>query len=707
MSADLSQVEPLSLDEFQKTDYKTWRAEAERALKGAPFEKKLVSKSYEDIDLQPIYNRADIKDIQESFPGFSPFIRSARAAGYFSAPWEISQSIPYGSAREFNSAARHDVAKGQTAVRLSLDRAGRLGRDPDMAHAGDVGFCGTSIATADDLKLALKGLDGVSLHLRPGSGGLPMLALLVAAYRRLGYDTASLCGVLEQDPVGELVSDGNLPQSLEASFNQMALVTRWALNHMPHLDTICVRTDAYSDAGGNAVQELAFALATGVQYLREMSDRGLSVDEAASNMRFTFLIGGDFYMAIAKLRAARALWQRIVAQCGGNEDSQKMHIHARTALWNKTVRDPYVNMLRNTTEACAAVIGGCDSMQVGAFDEVIRPPDEFSRRIARNTQIILREECQLDRVIDPAGGSWLIESLTNQLGRKGWKLFQEIEGRGGMTKAILAGFPQEEVRKVGEVRAKSIAQRRMSLVGTNVYANPLEKPLEHREWKLDEVQKKRSAEIADYRTVGGHLEQTTLLEKLSRMIESAPEQIVDSAIEAALCGATLGEIWRTLRHGEENIPAASPLRLKRGAAPFEALYSAVSAASGKVFLANMGPVRQHKIRADFTISFFQAGGYDVLGNAGFPTPEAAATAALDSGARVIVICSTDDTYPDIVPELVKTIKRSKPESVVVVAGYPESHIESFKESGVDEFIHIRANCYEVLSKIAKSLDILS
>ncbi len=710
MSADISQFEPLSLDEFQKADYATWRAEAERALKGAPFEKKLVSKTFEGIDLQPIYNQSDISDIQakDTYPGFTPFVRSTSAGGYFSAPWEICQALPYGSAKEFNAAALHDVAKGQTAVRLSLDRAGRLGRDPDLAKGGDVGFCGTSIATTDDLKVALKGLDGLPLHLQPGSSGLPILALLVAAFRRQEKNTDSVRGVLEQDPIGELVSDGTLPQSLGASFDQMALVTQWAQEHMPKLDTICVRTEAYSDAGGDSVQELGFALATGVEYLREMTARGLSVDQVASRMRFNFLIGGDFFMAIAKLRAARALWQRVVAECGGNGDSQKMRIHARTALWNKTVFDPYVNMLRNTTEGCAAVLAGCDSIQVGAFDEVIRPPDEFSRRIARNTQIILREECRLDRMIDPAGGSWLIESLTDQLGRKAWKLFQEIEGQGGMVKAILAGAPQEQVTKIGEAKAKSIAQRRMSFVGTNVYANPLEKPLEQRDWKLAGLQKKRAAEVENYRTVGGHVEQTTLLEKLGRLIESDPDQIVDAAIDAAICGATLGEIWRTLHRGEEAIPNVTPLSLKRGTAPFEELRAAVSAnPAGKVFLANMGPIRQHKIRADFTTSFFHAGGFEVLNNPGFPTAEAAAEAALESGAPVIVICSTDDTYPDIVPALAKSIKQGKPDNIVIVAGYPEPQIESFKEAGIDDFIHIRANCYEVLSKIAKNLGILS
>ncbi len=710
MSADTSQFEPLSLNEFQKADYATWRAEAERALKGAPFEKKLVSKTFEGIEIQPIYNQSDISDIQtkDSYPGFIPFARSTNAAGYFSAPWELCQALPYGSAKEFNAAALHDVGKGQTAIRLSLDRAGRLGKDPDMAKGGDVGFCGTSIATADDLKVALKGLESLPLHFQPGSSGLPILALLVASFRRQKQDADSVQGVLEQDPIGELVSDGTLPQSLGASFDQMALVTRWALKQMPGLDTVCVRAQAYSDAGGNAVQELAFALATGVEYLREMTTRGLSIDEVASHMRFNFVIGGDFYMAIAKLRAARVLWQRVVSECGGNEDSQKMRIHARTALWNKTVCDPYVNMLRNTTEACAAVLAGCDSIQVAAFDEVIRPPDEFSRRIARNTQIMLREECMLDRLIDPAGGSWLIESLTDQLGRNAWKLFQEIEGNGGMVKALLAGVPQQQVTKVAEAKAKSIAQRQMSFVGTNKYANPIEKPLEQREWNLAELQKKRSAEIADYRTVGGHLEQTTLLEKLGRMIESDSDQVVDAAIEAATCGATLGEIWRTLRRGEEAVPTVTPLILKRGTAPFEELRAAVSVnPAGKVFLANMGPVRQHKIRADFATSFFQAGGFEVLSNVGFPTPQEAADAALESGASVIVICSTDDTYPDLVPVLAKNIKQGKPDSIVIVAGYPEPHIESFKEAGVDDFIHIRANCYELLSKIAKNLGILS
>lgn len=707
MSAEVSPQEKLPLEEFPPATPAEWRAEAERALKGAPFEKVLVARTPEGIDLEPIYH-GDAPPPAGSLPGFAPFVRGATASGHAVRPWGIAQAIPYGSAKDFNTAARHDVERGQTILLLSLDRAGRLGRDPDLAAPGEVGFCGTSIATTEDLARALAQLEDTPLHVQPGSSGLPLLALLVATLRRAGRNPSAVEGWLAQDPIGELMTEGSLP--VETAFDHAAAVTRWTLEHMPRLATLGVTAQPCSDAGASAVQELAFALASGVESLRQMTARGLAVDDVAPRMRFAFPVGADFFMGIAKLRAARMLWQRIVSASGGGTDSQRMRLHARTALWNKTAHDPYVNMLRNTTETCAAVFGGCDSLHVGAFDEVVRPPDEFSRRIARNTQIILREECHLDRVIDPAGGSWFVEELTGQLAKKAWSLFQEVEKRGGMLPALQEGFLQQAIAGVRAGKEKAIGQRRTSIVGTNKYADPAEQPLPQRERKLEELQRARAAEIAHYRTTGGHIEQTALLEKLAHLLESGSDGLVEAAIDAAVHGATLGELSRTLRHGdEERTPVTiEPLRLRRAAEPFESLRAVVSASpKRKVFLANMGPLRQHKARADFSISFFQAGGFEVESGANFAAANEAASAALASRADIIVICSSDDTYPDLVPPLAGAIKSQSPERILVVAGYPEAHVEAFRAAGVDAFIHIRANCLETLTGLAAQLGISS
>ena len=697
------------MEEFSAATYADWRKQAEATLDGAPFEKKLVTKTYEEIDIQPIYNIEDVKDLPfvNSLPGFPLYVRGTSAAN---TPWETAQEIPSGAPKAFNSAIRNDLERGQTALNVILDKATRYGLDPDSAGSQDVGLCGLSIATVQDLASAFDGVDleKVPLILQAGSAGVPMLALLVSFLRQKRASTSSLRGSFEQDPLGELIADGTLPHSPEIAFDHMAYVTRWAIKNAPQLQTIGVRAHGYHDAGGTAVHELAFALATAVEYLRQMEAHGLTLDEAATRTRFSFAIGSDFFMAIAKLRAARLLWAKIVAASGGSAKSQKMRIHARTALWNKTALDPYVNMLRGTTEAFAAVVGGCDSLHVGAFDEVIRPPDEFSRRIARNTQIILRDECHFDSVIDPAGGSPFVEKLTDELAQKAWALFQEVEQQGGMLKALEAGFPQEKVNAVFAKKADAVANRRNVIVGVNVYANATEVPLDAGEWQLSDLQQKRASQIAEYRTSSGHVKETAVLAKLGQVLESNPGEVVELAIDAASQGATLGELSRTLRARNGRSPTILPLPLRRASAPFEKLRAAALRHSPrpKVFLANMGGLGQHKARADFSTSFFQAGGFEVVENRGFPTVERAIEAMNETDARIIVICSTDATYPDIVPTLARAIKIAHPAKIVIVAGYPKEHVEAFQAAGVNDFIHVRSNCYDTLRRLLENLGVI-
>lgn len=696
----------LTFDEFPTPTFEAWRAQAEATLAGVPFGEKLVTRTGEGIDIQPIYRREDLAGISnlDTLPGQPPFVRGTRAEN----SWEIAQEIPYGFPKEFNEALRNDLERGQTAVNITLDQATRHGLDPDLATPGEAGLCGVSITTAGDFARLLDGVDveKTPLFIQGGSAALPIYALLLAHFRLAKKNPATLQGALEHDPLGELVSDGSLPHSFKQAFDQMALVTRRAIRETPKFATIAVRARATHDAGGNAVQELAFALAMGVEYLREMESRGLGVNDTAPRIRFAFSIGADFSMAIAKFRAARLLWARVVSASGGGVESQKMRIHARTSLWNRSTLDPYVNMLRGTTEAFAAVAAGYDSLHVGAFDEVVRPPDEFSRRIARNTQIILRDECHFDHVADPAGGSYYVEVLTDRLARKAWTLFQQVEKEGGMAQALANNFPQKLVNETAAKKIEAVAQRRSSLIGVNVYANSREQPPATPDLEPDARRKKRAAYAADHRASPGQAAQAAVMARLGQILESAPDQIAGAAIEAAAEGATLGELSRTLRARDGAAPKVAPLPVRRGAEPFEKLRTALAAAGKpKVFLVNMGPLRQYKLRADFATGFFQAGGFDVLENRGFSTVEAAAEAAQKSGAPVVVICSTDETYPELVPPLVRRIKGARPRCVVVLAGCLKERVGAFKAAGVDEFIHVRANCYETLRAIAGKIGV--
>ncbi len=701
--------------DFQIPTYEAWRKAAEAALKGAPFEKRLITKTFEEIDLQPLYQQADIEGLpyHSYLPGFAPYLRGTEPLGHKLKPWDVSQELSCADPKEFNQALRDDMECGQSAINLPLDRAAILGLDVDRAEAKDIGSGGVSISSLDDLGQALDRIDleQIPVFVQAGASGLPIAALLFALLQKQARAAEKLTGCIGVDPLGELACEGRLPRALTGAYEDMAKLTTWALANAPALQTILVQGHPYHNAGASATQELAFALATGVEYIRELQVRGLSIDDIAPRIRFSFSLGSNFFMEVAKLRAARLLWAKTIKSFGGNETSQKMFIHARTSTWNKTFYDPYVNMLRTTTEAFSGVVGSCNSLHVGPFDEVIRSPDNFSRRIARNTHTILSEECNLPRTVDPAGGSWYVESLTDSAARKSWELFREIEKQGGMFKALKAGVPQQQVASVANKRKDAYARRKDIFVGVNMYPNVTEKPLDIPNRDSQAFKTERVASLNSVREAIDVEWRDSALHKLDK--SASAENLVKAAIHAAAGGATLGEISQKLQSGEMAETGVTPLVTRRGAEPYESLrrategYEAKTGARPKVFLANMGPIPQHKARADFSTSFLQVAAFDVITNNGFATAEEAATAALDSQAPVVVVCSTDASYPEVVPTLTQKIKASRPDTVILLAGYPTDQIEAHKEAGVDDFIHLRANCYDLLSNLQKKLGVAS
>ena len=706
--------EPM-LSDFPVVGYEDWRRLVEAELKGAPFDKKMLTVTSEGITLKPIYRPEDTAHLSHlnSFPGFAPFVRGTTAGGYACQPWAVSQEITCSSPAEFNHEARNSLAGGLNALNMVLDKATRNGRDPDWAKPEEVGSGGVSIATLRDLDRALEGVDlrTTSLFVRSGASGMPFAALLTALMRRRKLEPRLLRGCVEMDPLGVLAHEGSLPQSMEGAYREMAALTRWAAEHAPRVQTICVHSRAWHEAGGNAVQELAFTLATGVEYLREMGRRELEVDTVAPRIRFAVTVGVNFFMEIAKLRALRMLWSRAVGALGGNEDAQKLSLHVRTSQWNKGVYDPHNNILRATVEALAAVLGGCDSLQVGAFDEVVRPPDDFSRRVARNTQLVLQRECNLARVMDPAGGSWFAEVLTAELAGRAWPLFQEIERRGGMDAALHAGFPQEAVGAAAAEKAQAVACRRNSIVGVNQYANAKEPAPEVPSVDANLFYKRRAQQIASHRTSLEDAESEIVLQRLSNIVSARDGGLFAECVEAVEAGATLGEIVRAIRIHDYPCAPIVPVPLARAAAPFERLRAAMErhiAAHHKraqVFLCNMGPLRYHKARADFSRGFFAAGGYEVISPGGFSAPEDAVRAFVESGARIAVMCSTDDNYPALAPPLVKGIRAARPDAVIALAGFPKDQVETHQKTGVDEFVHLRADAVALLGQFHARLGI--
>ena len=702
-SADVENFPDVPLDEFTPPTDEEWKAACEALLKGAPFEKKMFTKTYEGITFDPMYTRKHTEDILPKgvMPGMGDYLRGVDAAGYIGKPWGIAQACDETLPAENNELLRHEHDKGATIYHIVLDTASRTGVDARQAET--VGDTGTSVTTVEDMHVLLTGLDLAKfpLYVYAGANAVPLLALVAAARRASGEDMAQVRGIVGADPIGALAADGKLPVSLDAHYDSLAAAARWATVNAPHLRTVFVRSDVYSNGGANDVQEVASVLATATAYLRALCERGLTIDEAASQIAFAFSMGANFFLQIAKLRAVRPLWAQIVGAFGGSAEAQKMRIHARPALFFKTIYDPYVNMLRNTTEIFSGVVGGIDSFESAPFDEPIRKGDEFSRRIARNVQIMLQEEFGLLQPIDPAGGSWAVETLTRQMKEKIWAEFQRIEKEGGIIAALRAGSLQESVAAVLAARFKNADLRRDRIVGNNMYPNMTETLLETRAEDTAALKAQRTADIDAY------LSDIDVKHRDEALASLRQAHSVDHAVEAALAGATIAELMTAVTEGNaaETVTAIAPHRWSER---FEALrqrteeYKAEKKDNVKIFLANMGPIPQHKARADFTTGFLQVGAFEVLGNDGFKTVEEAADAARASGADAVVICSTDATYPEIVPALAPKLHEVLPKARVFLAGAaPKDLLETYKEAGIDEYISVRANCYEILESLQK------
>lgn len=692
------------LDEFIPPTYPEWKAACEALLKGAPFEKKMFTPTYEGITFSPMYTLADTKDIlpKTSFPGMDDFLRGANPNGYVEAPWGIAQACDLTMPEENNELLKHEIDKGSTVYHVKLDQATVDCVCP--CEAEKPGEDGCSLATLDDLHTLLDGLDleKLPVHIYAGASAIPVMAQVVSALRASGKNEKILKGLIGANPIGELVSKGKLSQSQEKLMDEATSVIRFCQNHAPNLRTLFVNGEVFSNGGSNDVQEVAYSLATATAYMRALMERGLTADEAAKQIVFGFSMGANFFMQIAKLRAVRPIWAQIVEAFGGDKDSQKMKIHGRPSYFFKTVYDPYVNMLRNTTEMFSGVVGGIDTFESAPFDEPIRKGDEFSRRIARNLQIMLQSEFGLMQPIDPAGGSWAVETLTKQVKEKIWSEFQLIEGKGGILAALKESYPQEAIDKVLQDRFKKLDLRRDRIVGSNMYPNMTEIRLDPRPEDYEENRKERQAAIKAYLS---DIDEQAKDEALAE-IKGAVRKL-GAAIEAAAKGATISEIRKALNDSPE-VEEVKAIGKHRWSERYEALRMATEAYKEKtgdnvkIFLANMGPIPQHKARADFTTGFLQVGAFEVMGNNGFPTVDEAAAAAKESGADAVVICSTDATYPEIVPALAPKLHEALPNAVVFLAGAAPKDMEPiYNEAGIDQYISVKANCYQILQSLQK------
>ncbi|PIE51358.1 methylmalonyl-CoA mutase [Candidatus Fermentibacteria bacterium] len=693
--------EPL-FDEFQRPSREEWKEAAIALLKGRPFEKAMYTKTPEGITIDPIYDLASLDALSHtgSLPGYAPFVRGTKVSGNLIKPWDICQQVYAGDPEEFNTILIEDLHNGQNALNMPLDAPSLAGIDADNADTSSVGNRGVSISTVADLEVAFKEIifDALPVHINTGNNPVPLTAMFLALLEKRGTDPASLHGVLGYDPLGQIAGHGTIGITIEKSMNLMSEVLTAVSESDSDLRTILVEGHPYHNGGADSVTELAYMIATGTFYLREMLNRGHSVEAVSKRVVFSLSLGSNFFMEISKIRAARMLWHRIVKEFGGNDDARKMYIHGKTSSWTKTVYDPYVGMLRNTSEAFSGAMGGVDSLTVIPFDEAIREADSFSRRVSRNVQSILQEECHFTRPIDPAGGSWFIESLTSEVSASAWKAFQEIEAAGGMNSIILDGTAAEKVAAKYEEQFRDMAKRKRVWVGVNKYANMSEEKLEVHERNEKELLQKRKKTLAAVRSKRKDFELSGFERGLKGLTRAAAE------------GATIQELYALSSGDSRNAPAVEPVKKQRGAERFEALRDKTIEMKSSnivpaVLLLNIGPVPNHKPRADFTRGYFEVGAFDVLSNKGFSSPEEMIEAAASTPAQVAVFCGKDTDYPEIVAQTAGVIKEKRPEIKLVIAGRPAKDLEPvYREAGIDHFIYMGSNCYELLNTLQEGIE---
>jgi len=669
-------------EEFPPVSREAWEEKIKKDLKGADYREKLSWKTPEGFEILPFYRREDIQYLKylKTQPGHFPFIRGKNPNGN---TWSITQQLFEHDPKSTNEEARQALGKGAGALLIKLDI-----KRPEGAIGGDL--YGANIQTQEDFSQLLNGIDleNTTLHFQSGMATPSYFAMFVNEVSKRDVDLARVKATFRYDPWAFVLANGYLPKNKDQWVEDAAGMVQYCKEHAPNIRVLGIDAGLYHEAGTSTAQSLAYALAAGNEYLAHLTDRDLAVDDITSRIHFSIPIGTSYFMEIAKFRVLRLLWSRIIEQYKPDDPSAAAaYIHAETADWDKTIYDAHNNMLRATTQAMSAIIGGCDSVTVQPFDHIYNDPNDFSKRIARNVQIILKEESHLDKVADPAAGSYYIEELTDSLAAQTWEHFQEIEKQGGLFKAAQGGFVQAEIQKTRNYRDRQIAGGRHSFVGTNKYPNPEEQAL----GKIGSPHTSSALTTSDERP---SIDNSHLLENLQ---------------DAFINGAHIGDCIHTLfNFSEEQI---IPLETYRGAGAFEDLRLATerhakeSGETPTVLMIPMGDRRMRKARAAFSSNFFGCAGYKVKESLGYNSTEEAVAAVKQIKPDIAVLCSSDDQYKTLAPAFCKAVAELDKVPITVVAGYPKESLETLKNVGVDTFIHLKSNILEVLKDFHQQLEI--
>ena len=650
---------------FAPAERAAWQALVARALGDRDFDATLVTRTYEGLDLQPLYDRADARVAGAATRNDAGLTRGT-------AGWEIRQSVDHPDPAAANQALLHELASGATAVTLVMDPAGE--------HAAGPGAAGIFLPDRTALATVLDGvyLQAARVALAPGPLFAGAAALMLDHLETAGVDPATARVHFGADPLAALARHGHLAMTLPEALSAMAEIAERSAATLPAARAVTVDTTVYHAAGADEVLDLAIALSTGVAYLRAMTDHGLSVAAALAEIEFSLAAGVDLFMTVAKLRAARRLWARVAEASGG---AAAMALHVGTAERVISRRDPWVNMLRATIAGFAAGIAGADSVAVAPYDQGWGLPTDFGRRIARNAQVILQEESALGQVIDPAGGSWFIEDLTERLAQAAWHRFQEIEAAGGVAAMLADGRLQAAVAEVWAARERDLAHRRTQIIGVNMFPNLDEEAPAPPSMAWPEI-------VAPWHA--------------RRPAPAAVDGDLATRVAAARHGAAIGDLsGGAAADGED----AAPITAHRLGEGFEALRDASDAwaeAHGqrpRVFIAALGTPAAHGARVDFTRNYLAAGGIEAIDGQGAPDEIAAAFTA--SGLDLAIICGSDKLYEAEGAAMAAALGGA---GWLGLAGRP-ANADVLRAAGIETFIHAGDDCLATLRAIHAKLGI--
>ncbi len=681
------------------SDRSKWESLAKQELRGKPLAD-LTWHTLEGIPVKPLYTRSDIQNIPhlDAVPGEVPFTRGVKATMYAGRPWTIRQYAGYSTAAESNAFYRQNLAAGQQGVSVAFDLATHRGYDSDHPRVhGDVGNAGVAIDSVEDMKILFDGipLDKISVSMTMNGAVIPVLASFIVAGEEQGHKPVQLSGTIQNDILKEFMVRNTYVYPPEPSMRIVADIIEYTAKHMPKFNSVSISGYHMQEAGANLVQELAYTLADGREYVRAALARGLNVDQFAGRLSFFFAIGMNFFMEVAKLRAARLLWHRIMTEFSPtNPKSLMLRTHCQTSGVSLQEQDPYNNVVRTAYEALAAVLGGTQSLHTNALDEAIALPSDFSARIARNTQLILQEETGITQVVDPLAGSYYVETLTQQIATAAWALIEEVEAIGGMTAAVESGIPKLRIEETAAARQAMIDTGEAVIVGVNKYQKEREDPIDIREIDNHQV---RQMQIDRLKAIRDRRDSAAVDAALAELKLRAANggNLLAAAIVAARARATVGEISSAMeavfgRHRAE-VKTLSGVygAANDGNSEFAAIQDDVKEFAEqegrrpRMLVVKMGQ-DGHDRGAKVIATAFADIGFDVDVGPLFQTPEEAARDAIDNDVHVVGISSQAAGHKTLAPQLVKALAAADAEDIIVICGgvIPQQDYKFLRQEGI-------------------------